>query len=329
MPVSSPRFRHFLRRLSRSWIVFAALGLVLGLVLAPIGFQATTGSQGTVAVVPLDGGIDGATAADVSARLAEARSDPSIDAVVLVSNSPGGGASASETLYLEVSRTADQMPVVASVDAMAASGAYYAIAPADHVYAKPSSLVGSVGVYVTKPTDPQPIDEVVASGPKKLSGGNDRDWSYKTESLRRAFVGAVFASRGDSLTISREELSKANLYTGAQAVENGMVDEIGGSNEAIRKAAREAGLDDYRVELLRPNGSAVFISRANFVASSAEDKELVSPTYFVGTMGQDPTVPNVLMLPSSVVSASIEADAANATTPETAPEENSTTEGEP
>jgi protease-4 len=259
--------------------------------------------------------------------LHEARTDPSIDAVVLVSNSPGGAASASETLYLEVSRTAEQMPVVASVDAMAASGSYYAIAPTDHIYAKPSSLVGSVGVFVTKPTDPQPLDQVVASGPKKLSGGNERDWSYKTESLRRAFVGAVFESRGDALTISRQELSKANLVTGAQAVRNGMADDIGGTSEAISDAARRAGLDDYRVKVLRPDGGSVFISRTNYVASDAADKRLVSPTYFVGTLGEDPTVPNVLMLPPSVVAAAIEDEPAS--TERATPAGNETTEEAP
>lgn len=309
--------------------MFAVLGLLVGLLLAPVAFQATSTTPGTVAVIPIEGGIDGTSAAGISAQLRKARTDPSIDAVVLVSNSPGGGASASETLYLEVSRTAEQMPVVASVDAMAASGAYYAVAPADRVYAKPSSLVGSVGVFVTTPTDPQPIDEVVASGPKKLSGGNERDWAYKTESLRRAFVGAVFASRGKKLTISRSELSEANLYTGAQAVRNGMVDEIGGSGAAIREAARRAGLDDYRVTVLRPTNETVFISRANFVASSAADKRLVSPTYFVGSLGEDPTVPNVLMLPPSVISAAVEADAANATSPGATPAENGTAEGQP
>lgn len=323
--MSASKLRRFLHRATRSWVLFAVLGLVVGLLVAPFAFQAANSPDGTVAVVPIEGGIDGANAASVSAALQEARSDPSIDAVVLVSNSPGGGASASETLYLEVSRTAEQMPVVASVDAMAASGAYYAIAPADHVYAKPSSLVGSVGVFVQRPQDPQPIDEVVASGPKKLSGGNERDWSYKTESLRRAFVGAVFASRGDNLTISEEELSKAGLFTGAQAVENGMADEVGGSSEAIRAAADRAGLDDYRVKVLRPGGEAVFISRANYVASGTEDKRLVSPNYFVGSLTEEPTVPNVLMLPPSVLAASAD----EASGPTAAPNESERQEGTP
>jgi protease-4 len=229
-----------------------------------------------------------------------------VKAVVLVSNSPGGGAAASERLYMATSRTAAQMPVVASVDAMAASGAYYAVAPAGHIFAKPSSLVGSVGVWTMTPTEIQPIDDVIATGPEKLSGGSERDWVYRVESLRRAFVGAVVESRGESLELSREELSQAGLYSGGQAVQTGLVDSIGGLSEAIRKAAEEAGLDGYDVEVMRSDAdgaSTKFISRTNFVASDASDKELVSPTYFVGSLSSEPSVPNVLMLPPSVLAA--------------------------
>lgn len=306
MSLLSERFRRFLGRSSRSWVVVVAVGLVVGLALAPVAVQVASTTTGTVAVVPIEGGIDGGSAAGVTTALTEARNDPSIEAVVLVSNSPGGGAAASETLHLEVSRTARQMPVVASVDAMAASGAYYAIAPSDHIYTKPSSLVGSVGVFATRPTDPQPIDSVIASGPKKLSSGNERDWSYKVESLRLAFVGAVVTAREDNLTLSQAELSKGNLYTGGTAVRNGLADDIGGTPQAIDRAARMAGMDDYEVRVLRPTNTTLFVSRTNYVASSAADKRMVSPTYFVGTVGSAPTVPNVVMMPPSVVAAAVD-----------------------
>jgi protease-4 len=316
MSLLSDRFRRFMGRLAGSWVLFAALGLVVGLLIAPFAFQAATTTTGTVAVIPVAGGIDGNTAAGISAQLQKARADPSIEAVVLVSNSPGGGAAAGESLYLEVARTSEEMPVVASVDAMAASAAYYTIAPADYIYAKPSSLVGSVGVFVSKPTDPQPIDQVIASGPDKLSGGSERDWSYKTESLRKAFVGAVYKYRGDNLTLSREEVSEAPLFTGGQAVSNGMADEVGGTTAAVRRAASMAGLDSYQVKVMRPNADAVFISRTNYVASSAPNKTMVPASHFVGDLG-DPAVPNIVMMPPSVVQAAAaeqQAPTANDTT---------------
>jgi protease-4 len=269
-------------------------------------FAASPG--GTVAIVPVSGGIDGDTAASVTVQLQQARQDPDVDAVVLLANSPGGGASASETLYLEVARTAEQMPVVASVDALAASGAYYAAVPADRVYTKPSSLVGSVGVFTSTPNQLQPIDEVIASGPDKLSGGSQRDWLYKTESLRRAFVGAVYENRGENITLSRAELSQAGLYTGAQAVDRGLADEIGGLSAAIRDAAQRADLEDYDVEVLRGDATATFLTRAAFVASDAPDKRMVEPGYFVGSPA-DAAAPNVVMLPPSVVAAAVDDDA--------------------
>jgi protease-4 len=322
MSLLTERLRRATRRLALSWTLFVIVGVVVGLVAAPYAFSMAAEPSGTVAVVPVEGGIDGSTAAGTAAMLQQARADASIEAVVLLANSPGGGASASESMYLDVKRTADRMPVVASVDAMAASGAYYTIAPSDKVFTKPSSLVGSVGVYTSTPQDPQPIDEVVATGPDKLSGGDRRDWEHKTESLRRALVGAVFDSRGEQLTISRSELSEAGIFTGSQAVTKGMADEIGGLQAAIRDAADRAGLDSYDVEVLRPGGdggadsSVKFISRANFVASDAPNKELVAPEYFVGELGEDPAVPNIVMLPASVLAATVDDPevAGNATT---------------
>jgi protease-4 len=287
-------------------VVVVATRIVVGLVVAPHAFSAVAEPSGTVAVVPLEGGIDGGTAAGVAASLAEVRQDPSVDAVVVVSNSPGGGAAASERLYLEVARTAGEMPVVASVDATAASGAYYAIAPADHIYAKPASLVGSVGVFTTTPTEVQPIDEVIASGPDKLSGGDKREWEHTVESLRQAFVGGVFEQRGDALTLDRTELAEAGIYTGAPAVEAGLADDIGGFSAAVDRAAEAASVSDYDVEVLRPAGTARFLTRANFVASDAPDKRMVPPSYFVGDLAETPAAANVLMLPPSVVAAAIE-----------------------
>ena len=304
MSGSPARFRWLLGRLGRSWIVLVAVGLAIGLLIAPVAFQVTTPSPGTVAVVPIEGGIDGETAAETEAKLQEAREDPSVEAVVLVSNSPGGSATASESLYMEVARTAEEMPVVASVGAMAASGAYYTIAPSDQIYAQPSSLVGSVGAFIERPQDPQPIDEVIATGPDKLSGGDERDWAYKTESLRLAFVGAVVESRGDALTLSEEEVGKAGMYTGAEAVQNGLVDDVGTTADAVAEAADRADLGaDYEVETFRPDGPVQFISETNYVASDAPDKELVPPERFVGNLSEDPAVPQVVMLPGSVLAA--------------------------
>jgi protease-4 len=293
-----------LRRAATSYAFFAVVGLVVGLVVAPVAFGVgTPTADGTVAVVPLDGAITGQSAAAVTEMLDRAREDPEVKAVVVVSNSGGGSAAASEELYLAAKRTAAAKPLVASVGAAAASGAYYTIAPSDHIYATPSSVVGSVGVLATAPPELEPNDVIATTGPNKLTGGDEREFYSVLESDRRAFVGAVFEQRGDRLRLTPAELSQARIYSGAQGVENGLVDAIGGREAAIRKAAREAGLSSYRVRVLRPTGfQPQFLSRGNYLASAAPEKQMVGPEFLLGdgeSVGAG--TPTILMVPASYV----------------------------
>jgi protease-4 len=299
-----------LRRVATSYVLFVVVGVVVGLTVAPVAYNAATATDGTVAVVPIDGGIDGSTAAAYTNMMQQARQSGDIDAVVVVSNSGGGSASASETMYLQTKRTAQRMPVVASIDASAASGAYYTIAPTDTIFAKPASVVGSVGVLGTLPQDLEPNDIVGTTGPNKLSGFDSREFFSVLESLRRAFVGAVYESRGDRMQLTRAELAQAQIYSGAQAVQNGLADEIGDRQAAIERAAEEADLSSYRVRTLRPDGQVFrFVSRNNYIASDAPNKEMVDFEYFAGEPGTGPTF---LMMPGSYVSSSWRFEAATA-----------------
>ena len=310
------RVRDLVERASRSYVVIVVVAVVVGLQVAPVvaSFAAAPVSGG-VAVITLSGGINGGNALSVAARLEDAREDPSVDAVVLHVNSPGGSAPASETLYLAVKRTADRMPVVTSVDAMAASGAYYAAAPSDEIFVKPASLVGSVGVILQTPQGLAPLDELITTGPNKLAGADQREWYYKTEAIRRAFVGAVVESRGRDLALSPEELSYAKLYTGAEAVDNGLADRIGDLEAAVRRAAALAGLSRWTVLQSGYADTVTFVTRTNFVAATAEQKELVSPRYFL-VAPNETVAPTVVMLPPSVVRAAmVEEVSANATAP--------------
>jgi protease-4 len=281
--------------------VLVVTGLLIGALLAPIAVGVTSRtSTDTVAIVPLAGGIDGGSAARVSAQIERARQNPSVEAVVLRVNSPGGGASASESLYLSVKRLAEEKPVVVSVDGIAASGAYYASVPADVIYAKPSSQVGSVGVFAPIPAEVEPNGIVAATGPEKVGVGSERGFKYTVETIKRAFANAVMANRGEELTIPRSTVTEAGVYSGAAATRNGMADEIGGIRTATARAAELAELDQYSVTVYSPNGTTRFVSRAAFVASAADDKEMVSPTYFTGIGGEGSAHATVLMLPPSI-----------------------------
>lgn len=307
------RARRLLRSASRSYIVIVLVGIVIGLQIAPaVADFATQPVSGSVAVVTLSGGINGNNAASVANRLREARQDPSVAAVVLHVNSPGGGAAASEELYLAVKRTAQRKPVVTSVDSMAASGAYYAAAASDEVFVKPASLVGSVGVYFTAPAPVPPLDQLITTGPNKLTGADQREWYYKTEAIRRAFSGAVIEGRGDRLELSAEELAYAKLYTGAEAVDNGLADRIGGLEDAVRRAAQLANLGRWSVQTLGYSGSVTFVTRTNYVAATAEQKELVHPEYFIAAP-EAAVGPTFVMLPPSVVRSAVAGSPHNVT----------------
>ncbi|MFB6117041.1 MAG: S49 family peptidase [Halosegnis sp.] len=282
------------------YVVLVVAGLLVGVALAPVAVGVADRETPTVAVIPVEGGIDGTSAAALSEQVERARTDPSVKAVVLLVNSPGGAASASETQYLAVKRLAAEKPVVASVDGIAASGAYYTIAPADAIYVKPSSIVGSVGVIAPLPRKVEPNNLVGATGPNKVGTDSIRDFKYTLETLKNAFANAVVRSRGDTLELSRSEVTKAGLYSGVVAVENGMADRIGGRSAAVAAAADRAGLEEYTVEVYRPAGPTQFVSQAAYVASTAPEKEIVSPAYLTGIGSSGSTYATFLMVPPRI-----------------------------
>lgn len=176
-----------------------------------------------------------------------ARQDDSIKAVVIKLTSPGGGASASEHLYFETRRLRSQKPVVMVMNGLVASGGYMMAMGTSYTYAKTASLVGNVGVVSSVgPLIPElPGEEVVFSGPHKLSGSPRRDWLGMADQLKSVFGEIVISERGDRLRISRDELLEARLYSGLEAVRLGLADEIGSDTDAIHKAADLAGISNY------------------------------------------------------------------------------------
>lgn len=239
-----PESRGLVDRLGGPLVLFGLAGLVVGVALAPVAWNAATGPQGTVAVVEVHGTITGETATAAVGDLREARRDDSIRAVVLDVNSPGGTAAASEQLYLAVDRTAEEMPVVAAVTGTAASGGYYASIPADRIYVTPAGAVGSVGVRAVVPPEGVSDDQIV-SGPDKATTATEREARRRVETLRRAFVGAVFEERGENLSLSRRELSYAKVYSGSRGVQLGLADEVGGLGAAIADAGERAEMGRY------------------------------------------------------------------------------------
>jgi protease-4 len=183
----------------------------------------------------------------VQAQIEEARQDRRVKAVVLQLDSPGGEVVATQNLYLELQDLRRAMPVVGSIDGMAASGGFYAVMATDPIYAKPSSAVGNVGVWAYTPPELGVNDVILTSGPFKLTGSNRDEFLRELESIKQEFLATVSSQRGERLDISPAELSQGLLYTGREAFELGLVDHIGSQSEAIAAAAEQAGIAHYEV----------------------------------------------------------------------------------
>lgn len=280
-----------------TYLLFVVVGLLVGAAVAPAAMEATGGPDGTVAVVEVQGSIDGEQATRFRMDMRKARQEA--DAIVVVANSGGGSAAASEAMYLQTKRAADEVPVVASVDAAATSGAYFSIAPADRIYTKPTSLVGSVGVVSPVPPEAEPNGLIGSSGPDKLTGGSGRGFYYQLRTVQQAFLNAVFEQRGDRIRLSRAEVARGSIFVGSNAVRLGIVDEIGDHEQAVATAAARAGLERPRVVVFGPeDAERTFFLRSTYLASAAEDKRMVDPDrYYADQAG----VPTFMMIPAGVL----------------------------
>jgi protease-4 len=217
------------------------IGLLLALVLVPAPKIGVIRFQGVIWA----GSID-----YVGDMIDAVSDDRSIRAVVLEIDSPGGDVTATEELYYRLLQLRAQKPLVATVDYLAASGAYYMAAAADRVYAKPASLVGNVGVISFLPSlDEQRIadESYVSTGPFKFSGGSRGDYMRQIELAKLGFLEAVFVQRGDRLQIDRDTLASGEIYMGVQALDMGLIDALGANSEATESAADLARLRRYRV----------------------------------------------------------------------------------
>ncbi|WP_459192502.1 S49 family peptidase [Halosimplex sp. J119] len=257
------------------YVIVVVVAVLIATVLAPVVWSAaqSSGDSGdpTVSVITLRAGTDAGPVNDVKESLRDARTNDSVEAVVFRIDSPGGAVASSEELYLAVNRTARQMPVVAYVEGTAASGGYYGIAPADKIYVKPSSTVGSIGVIVSSPLSA--LEQASAQSKTYLRTGPDKatyekdQYREEMETLHNSFVDSIMNHREDELNLTRSEVAHGDAYIGPVAVRNGFADETGDLYSAIDYAASQAdGIEgsDYNVhydEPISPSGGTILLSQ--------------------------------------------------------------------
>ncbi len=191
-------------------------------------------------------------------QIKEIKEDDAIKAVVLRINSPGGSANASAEILYELNELKKKKPLIVSFSNVAASGGYYIAMAADKIYAQENTITGSIGVFGMLPnvkklannvgitTDyvSTNANSVYYSPTQGASSGMKNMMTKGIEGIYKKFVGEVM--KGRKMTFEQvDSLGGGRVWSGKQAVQNGLVDEIGTFNDAIAFAAKKANLSQY------------------------------------------------------------------------------------
>jgi protease-4 len=205
-----------------------------------------------------EGDIGGDTLSQI---LSDLRYDPEVKAIVLRIDSPGGSAFASDNIRDSLyGQGNQQVPIVVSMGSYAASGGYWIAAEADKIVAMPSTITGSIGVYSMIPTFEKTLSKlgVNSDGVGTTDIADimqlDRPMSKQAKVILQSSVDHIYdrfinlvANGRDQSPQAIHDIAQGRIWTGQQALEKGLVDQLGGLNEAIVAAAELAGLEEYSI----------------------------------------------------------------------------------
>jgi len=220
-----------------------------------------------IAVVFADGeitmgkGNEGITAWVFANELRSLRNDSTVKAVVFRVNSPGGSAQAAEIIARELALLNEVKPVVVSMGNFAASGGYWISMPSRLVIANPTTLTGSIGVFGMLPNVEKGMRNFLGITVETAKTNHSADFPSifrpLTEQERRIFTAGIediydkflaIVARGRDMEIKDvDAVAQGRVWTGTQALQMHLVDQLGGLSDAIEAAADLAGLDNYRV----------------------------------------------------------------------------------
>ncbi|HRG00664.1 MAG TPA: signal peptide peptidase SppA [Bacteroidia bacterium] len=228
-------------------------------------------SKDKIAVVYAVGEIESGEGDDEkigSARIAkairEARLDKNVKAIVLRVNSPGGSALASDVIWRETVLAQKAKPFIVSMGDVAASGGYYISCAADRIFAQPNTITGSIGVFGMIPNAQKALSEklgitIDTVNTNKhsdvgtiLRGVSADEYEYVQQSVEHIydiFITKVAAGRKTTKN-NIDSVGQGRVWSGADAIKINLVDELGGINDAIAYAAKQAKVSDYKLQLL-------------------------------------------------------------------------------
>ena len=217
-----------------------------------------------IAVILAEGDVsvdgDGLSSLKICKYLREARLDKNIKTIVLRVNSPGGSALASDEIWREVKLANQKKKVIVSMGDVAASGGYYIASPAARIFAEPTTITGSIGVFGVIPFTgnmlqnklgltfdrAQTNKHAVLSTNRRLSPEEFATIQEEVDAIYLDFLNRVSTGRG--MTVEAvNAIARGRVWTGTDALNIGLVDQLGGIKEAINYAATQAGIKDQKI----------------------------------------------------------------------------------
>jgi len=241
-------------------LVVIAFGMIIASAVKTLVADSDTNSGGfgsdSIAVIDVSGVI--LDADKIDKQLEKYGDDDSVKAIILHINSPGGGAAASQEMYHEVMRVRQEKhkKIVASVESVGASGAYYIAAGCDKIYANPASVVGSIGVIMEWTNYGDLLrwaklkNVTISHGELKDAGDPTRDLTPKEEAYFQSLVDNMYGQFVHDVAVGRHTsddkivpLATGQVWTGQQAQPLGLIDAQGGFREALIDTARSVGIN--------------------------------------------------------------------------------------
>ncbi len=213
-------------------------------------------------IVPGKGDMDNVGSDKFAKEIRKARENDDIKAIVMRINSPGGSFIASDVMWRELKLASEVKPVIASMSDVAASGGYYLAMACDTIMAQPNTITGSIGIFsiifnaqgflnnkLGVTTDEVATGEIstLYTMSRPLSEEQKRIIQKDTDEGYETFVTKAAEGRGMSVD-DIKAIASGRVWSGLQALDNGLIDQLGGIDDAIALAAEKAGVaDDYKV----------------------------------------------------------------------------------
>ncbi|ROS01166.1 protease-4 [Sinobacterium caligoides] len=269
---------------------------------APASFEEDM-HDNKVAVITAEGNIVdgnepyGAIGGDSLAELiTRARDDEGVKALVLRINSGGGSAFASEVIREELLLFKESgKKLVVSMGPVAASGGYWIASPADEIWALPTTLTGSIGIFAALPNLERSLKHIGISndgvGTTDIAGGYrvDRQINSKTQQVIQRQIEngyhrfLMIVAEGRDMSLEQvEKVAEGRVWSGKDALERGLVDQLGSKQDAIAAAANLAGLEDYSVVDIEPELSA----QQQFMLELSGASALIAPVSWQSQLSQ-------------------------------------------